>query len=105
MLIYIRNLWVPAITIFPFIFMRAGEYSKVTYNHEYIHICQMKETLVIGAYLIYAIELLVKFLYYGSFTKARLNVSFEREAKRNERIIGYCGWRKNYAWIKYIYVK
>ena len=104
MLILVRDLWVPAIVLPPFILIRTSEYSKVTLNHEYIHLKQMKETLIIGAYIVYILELLVKWVAYRSFSKARKNVSFEREAKKYEKVIGYAGWRKPYSWVKYMYL-
>lgn len=79
------------ITIWPFIVVTTD--SKVTLNHEKIHIEQQKELLVIPFYLWYFVEWLFK--GYGG-------ISFEKEAYDNERDISYLKNRGRFSFIKYL---
>jgi len=97
--------WFSAISIYPFIIMRRNDYSITLLNHEYIHNRQQRECLIIFAYLFYIVEFLCKLLYYRSVSKAYRNISFEREAKLFEKVVGYAGRRKSYNWLKFVYVK
>ena len=69
-------------------------------NHERIHTAQMREMLYVFFYLWYAVEWFLKLLKYGS--GSYYNISFEREAYRNEENINYLKERKFWAWVKYI---
>ena len=82
----IRNKFIPfrrfeAINLFGVLFCHPD--SKITpqlINHERIHTAQMLEMLVVGFYLWYTVEWLVRLLMRGN---AYLNISFEREAYRH----------------------
>ena len=109
----IYNKWIPvkgfyAISLFGLLFVRdeKGEkkpVSRVTVNHETIHLYQQKEMLFIFFFLWYFIEWIVKLFIYGvKDNKAYYNLSFEREAYINEHNLDYLKNRKPYSWCKYI---
>ena len=94
-----------AITIWPLIFVRNDNekyYTDVVERHEYIHGEQQKEMLIIFFLLWYGIEWLVKLVYYRNRMTAYKNISFEREAYKNQNDLAYLDIRKHYAWTKYI---
>lgn len=87
---WIKNNIIPvdgykAITIYPFVFYKGDKPSSETINHENIHGEQQKELLLIGFYIIYLIEYLLKGYY---------NISFEKEAYSNENNNNYLENRK-----------
>lgn len=87
-----------AITLYPFIFLSKSPKIK-TLKHEYIHIKQQVEMLVIPFYIWYSIEYIIKkFMYENAYR----NLSFEKEAYANDTKIYYLKNRKPYAWVKYI---
>ena len=92
-----------AMTIWPFIFVRKDAMMvATTIRHENIHGRQQKELLLVGFYLWYGIEWLVKLCYYRNRITAYKNISFEREAYANQSNITYLDERKPFAWFKYI---
>ena len=109
----IQNKWINKIIPFPsfracnllgFVFVRGERpLSDVTINHESIHSAQMKEILYIFFYLWYFIEWLVRLIQYRNFNKAYRNISFEREAYKNENYSGYLEERKRFAFIDYLW--
>ena len=116
--------WLPfgnyyAITIFNNL-IRRDKYknrpiSKITYNHESIHLQQeldfvfgCEKLYVLGGcifYILYFLEWLVK-LIISIFTlgkvKAYRSISFEQEAYDNQNNLNYLKNRKRFNWIKYI---
>lgn len=92
-----------AIVIFPFIFLLDQRYRQDRYllNHENIHIRQAVEMFVVPFYIWYAVEFLIRYLQYKKFRQAYLNISFEREAYRNEQNLKYLKSRKFWAFRKY----
>lgn len=91
------------ITLCPFgIYMREveGEITPADVMHERIHWRQQVEMLVIPFYIWYGIEYLIKVLIWAK--EAYFNISFEREAYRNDLLIDYLSKRQPYAWIKYL---
>lgn len=95
-----------AITIFPFIFLRhGGAENEILINHERIHLRQQAELLVLPFYLLYLIEYLCKLIIYRSHDKAYRNISFEREAYRNDEDLNYLKKRKFGSFAKYLYGK
>lgn len=70
--------------------------------HESIHIKQQYEMLIIFMWFWYLIEWMVRVIQYKSFHKGYQNISFEREAKQNERNINYLRTRPRYAFLRYI---
>ena len=91
--------WVLAINICGIIFARRPLNETQT-NHELIHSKQCWEMLIIGFYLAYLIDWLIKLVMYGK--NAYRNISFEREAYENENNLNYLKNRKFWAWLKYV---
>ena len=73
--------------------------SKRLINHESIHTAQMREMLYVPFYVVYVIEWLIRLLLKGD---AYRNISFEREAYRNDGDLHYLENRKHYAWLRYM---
>jgi hypothetical protein len=95
-----------AIAIFPFIFLRrGGAENEILINHERIHLRQQAELLVLPFYLWYLLEYLCKLVIYRSHNKAYRNISFEREAYRNDEDLGYLQNRKFWSFMKYLFRK
>ncbi|MDR1199075.1 MAG: hypothetical protein LBK94_08725 [Prevotellaceae bacterium] len=89
-----------AIMLFGMLFTRdKSRITQTTIRHESIHARQMWEMLVIGFYLWYFIEWIVRLFMPGS---AYRNISFEREAYGNQDNVEYLKQRKLFAWIKYL---
>lgn len=88
-----------AINLFGVVFAR-NEYkdlNKIVLNHEAIHTAQMKELLYIPFYILYGIEYLINLIKYRDGDKAYKNISFEREAYRNERQLDYLKERRHFS--------
>lgn len=90
------------ITLWPWIIIRPYK-GEVTINHETIHIKQQQELLVIPFYIIYILEWFIKLFIYGSPKSAYRNLSFEREAYKNEYNMNYVKSRKLFSWVKYLF--
>jgi hypothetical protein len=94
-----------ALTIWPFVFVRRDlldRYDDKAVRHERIHGLQQKEMLLIGFYLWYGIEYLLRLAKYRNKEDAYFNVSFEQEAYMNQADGGYLRNRKWYAWTHYL---
>ncbi|SRR5690606_12152765 len=93
-----------AITIFPFIFLKysSDRDNKILINHERIHILQAIELLIIPFYVLYLLEFSLRLIQYRNFTRAYLNISFEREAYENEHNLNYLKSRKLFSFWKYV---
>lgn len=103
-----------ALTIGPFIFIKKDStLSGEDINHEAIHWEQYKETLIIGFFLIYGLEFIIKFCIpsltknfskpgRSYFKRVYRSLSLEQEAYTNEENSDYINHRKHYAWIKYL---
>jgi hypothetical protein len=92
-----------AIMLFGFLFTRnKSKVTERTLRHERIHARQMRELLVIGFYLWYLIEWLVRLPGKGN---AYRNISFEREAYAHEDDPDYLTRRKPFAFTKYLSVE
>lgn len=70
-------------------------------THESIHTCQMRELLYVGFYLLYGLEWIARVIT-PPFGSTYMDISFEREAYRNEHTPGYPAARRRYAWTRYI---
>lgn len=103
----IRNKIIPfpgykAINLFGVLFARQNAILKEKdLNHESIHTEQIKETLFIFFYIWYILEFLFKWVFCYSFEwkRAYRNISFEKEAFKNQDNLDYLKTRKHYAWI------
>lgn len=91
------------ITIFPFMFLKqkALKENAVLINHEKIHLRQQIELLIIPFFIIYGFEFLVRLIQYKKWNTAYSNISFEREAYRNERNLNYLKSRSTWSFLSY----
>jgi hypothetical protein len=96
--------WLPkrviAICVFGLIFFGKGCTPSILF-HEIIHRKQQLELLIIGAYVIYALDYLCKLLYYRSRYLAYYNTAYEREARHAETNHAYIVERKPYSFYKF----
>jgi len=91
-------------TIGPWILAKRGKILKENdILHETIHWEQEKETLIIGFYLWYILEFLIRWIISGfKWKKSYRAISFEQEAYEGEKNPKYLTIRKHYNWIKYL---
>jgi hypothetical protein len=92
-----------AITWFPWLafYASAEVMTERCVRHESIHGRQQAEMLIVFFYLWYGIEWFIKVFKYG-LNGAYRNISFEREAYRNDSDFEYLKRRKLFAWIKFV---
>lgn len=92
-----------AITLLNMIFVRKGLVMRdKDINHENIHWEQEKELLIIGFYLLYVIEFIVRLMMIRNWHKTYRSISFEQEAYENQYNMSYLAERKHYRWTKYL---
>jgi hypothetical protein len=101
-LLNVPLLWVDGMAFFPFILSKRKSPGIVFMNHERIHLKQQLEMGLLLFYLWYFIEFLVRLIQFRDRASAYFNISFEREAYRNERDLKYLRGRKFWAFLKYI---
>ena len=90
-----------ALALFVLVLEKEDKDNDMLINHEYIHIRQQWELVVFPFLCIYIFEY-VRNVWNGMTTKdAYRNISFEREAKVNERNFNYLLKRKRNAWKNY----
>jgi hypothetical protein len=90
-----------AIMLFGFLFTRdKSKVTATTVRHESIHVRQMWELLIVGFYVWYFVEWVVR-LCAGSNDAYRA-ISFEREAYSNQGFPDYLENRKFFTFLKYI---
>jgi hypothetical protein len=101
----IKYLGISGITLFPFIILRDKQLKqdKRILNHERIHIRQQVELLVLPFYMLYLIEFGIGLIKYKNRMKAYMNISFEREAYKNDSNLDYLKDRRFWAWVKYAF--
>jgi len=92
------------LTIFPFVFLKNKDLklNKVVLNHEKIHLRQQLELLIIPFYIWYILEFFIRLLYYRNWHLAYRNISFEREAYRNEFNLNYLKHRRFWRFLNYL---
>ncbi len=92
------------VTVYPFVFLKYHKLKtdEVLINHEYIHLKQQLELLVIPFYMFYGFEFLIRLLQYRQWKTAYRNISFEREAYINEDNLEYLDRRKIWQFLKYL---
>lgn len=92
------------ITIFPFMFLKSEALrgNWVLINHEKIHLRQQIELLIIPFFIIYVIEFLIRLIQYKKWNLAYRNISFEREAYKNENDRDYLESRRLFSFINFI---
>lgn len=92
------------IALFPFVFVRYAQlkHNKVFVNHERIHLKQQLELLVFPFFVWYGLEFLVRYVQYKNWYQAYRNISFEREAYKNEFDLEYLKNRPLWNFLKYL---
>lgn len=92
------------VTVYPFVFLKYQKLKTdvVLVNHEYIHLKQQFELLVIPFYIFYGFEFLIRLIQYRHWKTAYRNISFEREAYINEDNLEYLNGRKTWQFLKYL---
>ena len=91
-----------AIALYPFVLVeRDLPANEFLLNHERIHLRQQLELLVLPFYLIYAIEFLFHWLRHRNRAIAYSNISFEREAYRNDKDLSYLKTRPFWAFLRH----
>lgn len=92
------------LTFYPFVFIadKDDKLNKVFINHERIHIRQQLELLILPFYLWYFAEYLFRLIQYKDRKKAYFNISFEREAYKNEKDLNYLKSRSFWKFLKYV---
>ena len=104
-MLIIRNNILPlkrfnAINLLGVLFARKdAELDESLINHERIHTRQMMEMLIVGFYLWYVIEWLIRL---PKNKNAYRSISFEREAYANDGNLNYLQQRKPFAWLHYL---
>ena len=88
---------IAGITFWPFILL-AQEPDPITVNHERIHLRQQTELLLIGFYVIYVVEWLVRWAKGLSGSTSYALSKFEKEAYAHETELNYLATRKRFAW-------
>lgn len=91
------------ISLWPFVVLRNRKDAQdpVFLNHERIHLKQQQELLILPFYVLYLFEFFIRFILYRNAYKAYYNISFEREAYRNEFDLSYCKNRKLWSFTNY----
>lgn len=92
------------LTVFPFVFVKYSldKGNDVFVNHERIHLRQQLEQLIIPFFIWYFIEFIMRFIQYKNIDLAYRNISFEREAYANEKVLDYLKIRSFWKFLKYI---
>ena len=104
-MILIKGIKLPkiaGIALWPFIIVRAKYPGKTILNHERIHLRQQLELLIVPFYVWYLFEWLVRLVYFRNIDKAYRNISFEREAYKNEKDLDFLKSRPLWNFIKYL---
>jgi hypothetical protein len=95
-------LWVEGLTFFPWVFCKEAKPPKWLLNHERIHICQQIELGIFLFSFWYLTEYLIRLIQYRRRYLAYRNISFEREAYRNDKDLTYLKSRKIWSFLKYL---
>lgn len=93
-----------AINLFGIVFARSDQppLTKQILNHERIHSRQIIELFVIGFYLWYIFEWIIRLIIYKDRMKAYRNICFEREAFDNDHNPHFLKQRKWYGFWSYL---
>lgn len=92
------------LTIYPFIFLKNKRLKtqRVLVNHERIHLKQQLEMMIVPFFLFYILEFCFRLLKYKNCRQAYKNISFEREAYRNEANMDYLKSRPFWSFLSYL---
>ena len=86
-----------AINLFEFIFT-LRDLDLIELNHELIHSAQQRELLYLPFFIWYGIEWLILYVKYHDWTKAYLNIRFEKEAYIHQNDLDYLKKRKHFSY-------
>jgi hypothetical protein len=91
------------LTFFPFVFLadKDDKLNKFFINHEKIHLKQQLELLIFPFYVWYILEYFYRLIQYKNKKEAYYNISFEREAYKNEKDLNYLKKRSLWEFLKY----
>ena len=107
-MIFISKFLVPkgytGLAVFPFVVLKHRRFKldHNLINHEKIHLRQQLELLIIFFYLFYVLEFIMRLIQYNNWKQAYRNISFEREAYKNEKDLNYLKSRPFYCFIGYL---
>ncbi len=89
--------------IYPFIFLKNKSLASnsVLVNHEQIHLRQQLELLWVFFFTWYIIEFSIHLIRFRNWNRAYHNISFEKEAYKNEENLYYLENRKFWTFLKY----
>lgn len=107
-MILIKGIKLPkilGIALWPFVLVKTKTPGKAILNHERIHLRQQIEMLVLPFYVWYLSEWLILLLKYRNIDRAYRNISFEKEAYRNESNHHYLKKRPFWSFLKYLNIK
>ncbi len=92
------------ISLWPFVILKNESFKNdpVLLNHEKIHLKQQAEMLLVFFYVWYGIEFGIRLLQHKNKFQAYRNISFEKEAYKNEFNINYTQSRKFWDFLKYL---
>ncbi len=92
-----------AMAVYPFILLENKSLKSDTklLNHERIHLHQQRELLILVFYFLYFTEYFIRRVQYRSHHEAYLNISFEREAYRNQDNLDYLTSRPRWSFLNY----
>ena len=92
------------ITLFPFVFLKHKHLrnNMILINHEKIHLRQQLELLILPFYVFYSVEFIVRLFQYRNWNLAYKNISFEREAYKNQNDFNYLKSRSFWSFFKYL---
>lgn len=96
-----------AINLFGIVFVRKDgpKLDQRILNHESIHTRQMLELLIVGFYIWYIIEWIVRCLQYKNSYEGYRNICFEREAFSHDTNFSYLENRKPFSFVKSLFNK
>ena len=107
-MILIKGIKLPkilGIALWPFVLVKTKTPEKTILNHERIHLRQQIEMLVLPFYVWYLLEWLILLIKHRNIDRAYRNISFEKEAYRNENNLHYLKNRPFWSFIKYLNIK
>ncbi|RZJ52331.1 MAG: hypothetical protein EOO44_12165 [Flavobacterium sp.] len=94
-------------TLFPFVLVKydRDKENRIFLNHEKIHLRQQLEMLIIPFFIWYFLEFVIRFIKCKDKDVAYRNISFEREAYKNERNFNYLKKRPFFRSLHYLTLK
>lgn len=92
------------IALWPFVIVKEKHLKENVFflNHEKIHLRQQAEMLVVFFYIWYLTEFVIRYFQYKNKNSAYRNISFEKEAYRHEKDLGYLKNRSFWSFLKYL---